>query len=60
MNLYNSIWTWKSLFRIFLKYIYIYYNNWSIILSGYIIELYELSVNEDDDVLIHLIMRCVM
>ena len=32
----------------------------SIILSGDIIELYELSVNEYDDVLIHLIMRCVM
>ena len=32
----------------------------SVILSGDIIELYELSVNEYDDVLIHLIMRCVM
>ena len=32
----------------------------SIILSGDIIELYELSVNEYDDVLIHLILRCVM
>ena len=32
----------------------------SIILSGDIIELYELTVNEYDVVLIHLMMRCVM
>ena len=42
-------------FEIFL---YIYYNNMSIILSGDVIELYELSILEYDDVLIHLIMRC--
>ena len=32
----------------------------SIILGGDIIELYELSILEYDDVLIHLTMRCVM
>ena len=32
----------------------------SIILSGDVIELYELSILEYDDVLIHLIMRCFM
>jgi hypothetical protein len=32
----------------------------SIILSGDIIELYEWSILEYDDVLIHLIIRCVM
>ena len=38
----------------------IYSNNMSIILSGDIIEIYELSIHEYDDVLIHLMMRCVM
>ena len=32
----------------------------SIILAGAIIELYELSIQEYDDVLIHLIIQCVM
>ena len=32
----------------------------SIILGGDIIELYELTVNEYDAVLIHLMTRCVM
>ena len=32
----------------------------SIILSGDITEIYELSLHEYDDVLIHLMMRCVM
>ena len=32
----------------------------SIILADDIVELYELTVNEYDEVLIHLIMRCLM
>ena len=32
----------------------------SIILADDIVELYELSIHEYDDVLIHLIMRCLM
>ena len=32
----------------------------SIILADDIVELYELTVNEYDDVRIHLIMRCLM